>query len=94
MYSPFVSPAQAAVEFINFKDHQEQLRTWINTFLGETFSEASEQLDQDSILQRREHYAHPCPDGVLVLTAACDVQKDRLEVLITGHGKARREVVH
>ena len=37
-------------------------------------------------MERREEYDGEVPDGVLVLTLACDVQKDRLEILVMGHG--------
>jgi phage terminase large subunit GpA-like protein len=38
---------------------------------------------------RREEYPCPLPDGVTVLTAAVDVQKDRLEFLVRGWGKGQ-----
>jgi len=37
-------------------------------------------------MNRRETYAAPCPDGVLVVTAAIDTQDDRLEVEKVGYG--------
>ena len=86
LYSPFITLAQAEVEFVSAKHHQEQLRAWVNTYLAESWEEDSEQLDGNEILERREKYADPCPQGVLVLTSAIDVQKDRLEVLVAGHG--------
>ena len=74
------------MEFVSAKHHQEQLRAWVNTYLAESWEEDSEQLDGNEILERREKYADPCPQGVLVLTSAIDVQKDRVEVLVGGHG--------
>ena len=86
LLSSFITPAQAAVEFTTVKDHPEQLRTWVNTFAGETFEDAGDVIDHNSVMERREEYDGEVPDGVLVLTLACDVQKDRLEILVMGHG--------
>ena len=45
LYSPIVPWAQAATEFVNAKKHPEILRTWVNTYLSESWEEDSEQLD-------------------------------------------------
>ena len=87
IYSPFVTPAQAAVDFVRAKNHPEMLRSFINLYLAEGDSEDSEQLATDDIMQRRELYDHPCPEGVLAISSGTDVQKDRLECMIVGHGK-------
>jgi phage terminase large subunit GpA-like protein len=88
LYSPFVSLGQAANEFVNAKKHPEILRTWVNTYLSESWEEDSEQLDTNELIERREAYADPIPDGVLVLTSGVDVQADRLECLVVGHSHA------
>jgi len=62
------------------------LKVFINTNLAETWEEKGEKVDQNEIYQRREIYDAPCPSGVLVLTAAVDVQDDRLEAEIIGWG--------
>ncbi len=85
LYSPFVSLGQAATEFVNAKKHPEILRTWVNTYLSESWEEDSEQLDTNELIERREAYPDPIPDGVLVLTSGVDVQADRLECLVVGH---------
>ena len=73
LLSSFITPAQAAVEFTTVKDHPEQLRTWVNTYAGETFEDAVDVIDHNSVMERREEYDGEVPDGVLVLTLACDV---------------------
>ncbi len=88
LYSPFVTLGQAATEFVNAKKHPEILRTWVNTYLSESWEEDSEQLDTNKLIDRRETYADPIPDGVLVLTSGVDVQADRLECLVVGHSHA------
>jgi len=88
LYSPFVSLSQAATEFVNAKKHPEILRTWVNTYLSESWEEDSEQVDTNMLIERRETYPDAIPDGVLVLTSGVDVQADRLECLVVGHSHA------
>lgn len=60
---------------------------FINTVLGETWDETlvdSEAADAGDIEKRAERYDAELPEGVLLLTAAIDVQKDRLEVEVRG----------
>ena len=85
--SPWTSLEGLAREFLEAKAHgTESLRVFINTALGESWSEDSEEIKSNEIIERREVYSHPVPDGVLVITASVDVQKDRLECLVCGHG--------
>jgi phage terminase large subunit GpA-like protein len=63
-----------------------KLKTFINTILAETWEEKGEKVDQSAIYQRRETYEALCPEGVLVLTAAIDLQDNRLEVEVCGWG--------
>lgn len=62
------------------------LKAFVNTILAETWEERGEKIEKNAIMQRRETYAAPCPDGVLVVTAAVDVQDDRLEAEKVGWG--------
>jgi len=64
-----------------------KLQTFINTALGEPWKEPGKSADSDDILARREEYGAEIPDGVLVLTAAADVQDDRLEAEVVGWGQ-------
>lgn len=79
---------QTVAEFLSAKCHPEILRTWVNTYLAESWEEESERINTNELIERREQFADPCPDGVLVITAGVDVQADRLEALVVGHGKA------
>lgn len=65
----------------------EKLKTFINTVLGEPWEERGKGADDDSLLARRERYMAEIPNGVLLLTAAVDVQDDRFEVEIVGWGR-------
>lgn len=64
-----------------------KLQTFINTALGEPWKEPGKDVDGGDILKRREEYDAQIPTGVLLLTAAVDVQDDRFEVEIVGWGK-------
>ena len=57
-------------------------------YIAESWEEESERINTNDLIERREQYSDACPDGVLVVTAGVDVQADRLEVLVCGHGKA------
>lgn len=93
MASPFVE-WQEMVDNFKFADARlknkhdpRDMITFINTRLGETWDET--QIDTDAIAQsdlekRSELYGVELPDGVLMLTAAIDVQNDRLEVEVRG----------
>lgn len=61
--------------------------TWTNTVLGETWEEKGEGIENEAIAGRVEAYKKSRIDnGVIVITASIDVQDDRLEYEILGHG--------
>jgi len=62
-----------------------RLKTFVNTFLGETWEERGDQVDDYAISKRKESYP-AMPEEVVLLTAGVDVQDDRLEVEIVGWG--------
>ena len=86
IYSPWSTFASMAVAFVADKQFPETLKTWINTALGETWEEEGDQVDDESLLGRREEYGPEIPEGALVLTAGVDVQQDRLEVGVDAWG--------
>ena len=87
LYSPWI-PVDAAVrEFLEAKKQPATLRVWVNTYLGETWEEQGEQVDDYAIAARRESYGDTLPLEVVLLTAGVDVQDDRLEVEIVGWGR-------
>lgn len=67
----------------------DDLQTFVNVSLAETWEETGEQADADNLMNRAETYLAPVPSGGLVLTAGVDMQQDRLEVEIVawGHGE-------
>ena len=67
----------------------DDLQTFVNVSLAQTWEEQGEQADPDSLMVRAEAFPAPIPAGGLVLTAGVDMQQDRLEVEIVawGHGE-------
>ena len=68
------------------KSNPELLKTFVNTSLGETWEEEGERIDHSHLYARREHYPADVPQGACVLTAAVDVQDDRLEIGVEAWG--------
>lgn len=86
-----ISPWKRWSEIIqDFKDAKRKgpaaLKVWVNTSLGETWEEKGDGIESDELLDRREQYDCEVPDDVVVLTAAVDVQDNRLEYEIVGWG--------
>jgi phage terminase large subunit GpA-like protein len=78
-----------AKEFINAKGQPDKLKTFVNTRLGEPWTEDGTRIETSDLLSRCEEYSHEIPKGVLILTAGIDVQDDRLECEVTGWGVGR-----
>jgi phage terminase large subunit GpA-like protein len=91
-FSPNASWGQLATEFAEAsKKGPEHLKTFVNTALGETWQESGEAPEWERVYQRRSRYTiGQCPDGVLLLTAGVDVQKDRLVYEVVGWGRDKR----
>ncbi|MEL7476887.1 MAG: terminase gpA endonuclease subunit, partial [Cyanobacteria bacterium J06555_12] len=84
LYSPWSTWAEMASNFLEAKKQPDTLKTFINTALGESWEESAERLDPHEIMDRAETYQ--TPNSVLVVTAAVDVQDDRLEAEVKGWG--------
>jgi phage terminase large subunit GpA-like protein len=88
LYSVWSTWANMAKNFLEAKKQPEMLKTWINTSLGETWEEQGEGVAYETLLNRRLHYdINSIPDSVLVITAGCDTQKDRIELQLMGWGR-------
>lgn len=92
-YSPQTSWSQIVREFLAAKakassGDKSELKTFVNTTLGEAWEEDVEKTDQHALRKRAEPYAaRTCPRGVLILTAGVDVQLDRWEITTWGWGR-------
>ena len=88
IYSPWTRLEDAVQDFLTSKSDPMRLRTFVNTFLGETFdSERGEQLDETDLINRAEDWGDQTPEEVLLITAGVDTQDDRLEVELIGWGR-------
>jgi phage terminase large subunit GpA-like protein len=90
LYSPvgWLSWADIAKEWEEAKKSRELLKTFVNTVLGETWKDKGEAPEWRRLYDRREEYQiNELPKEVIFLTAAVDVQKDRLECEIKGWGR-------
>lgn len=87
----FVSPwwkwEDIILEWLSVKKDPSQYQVFKNTVLGETWEEEGEFENEDFLLEKREEYPAELPNGVLILTAAVDVQDDRFEYEVVGYGK-------
>ena len=90
-YSPNASWSNLVEEFLDAKHDAEQLKTFVNTVLGETWEdEYASKIGADSLMERaaKETYKQHCPpvEG-LALTIGCDVQDDRLSLSVWAWGR-------
>jgi len=86
LYSPWTPLEDGVRDFLEAKKQPATLRVWVNTFLGETWEESGEQVDDFDLANRAEEW-HAVPEDVVLLTAGVDVQDDRLEAEIVGWGR-------
>jgi len=87
LYSPWTPLESAVLDFLEAKKQPATLRVFVNTYLGETWEDQGERVDDYAVAERREDFGEQLPREILVLTAGVDVQDDRLEIEIVGWGK-------
>lgn len=87
LYSPWTTWAELIKKFLIAKRAPDTLQVFVNEDLAELWDpQDGEGIDADSLAARREAYAAEVPAGAGVLTAAIDVQRDRLELAVKGWG--------
>ena len=99
LYSPIGMRSWESIveEWIEIGDNIEKRKQFINTVLGETWTERGEAPRIERVMLRREDYAvelrapgkitqPDMPAGALLLTLGCDIQKDRIECEIVAWG--------
>lgn len=79
---------QMAAEFLDaYKGGEATTIAWKNTFLCEPHEDVTEKIDVEEVLKRAENYnPQAIPEPVIFLSAAVDVQADRLEIEVCGLG--------
>jgi phage terminase large subunit GpA-like protein len=86
LYSPWARWSELVAEWLECKGNPERLKVFVNTVLAETWEEQGEKVTAEGLKSRLEEYAAEVPKGVGLLTAAVDVQGDRLELKVKGWG--------
>jgi phage terminase large subunit GpA-like protein len=86
LVSPWTKLKDMVYEFIACDNQPSKLQPFHNTVLGLPFEFSGEAVGDLSVSQRVEHYdKDSIPNDVIILTAGCDVQLDRIECEILGH---------
>lgn len=94
LYSPWVNLCDLVEEFVTVTHNSDShgLMEFVNLKLGEPWEERRQNEGLwEHLHMRREYYVddEKLPEGVLILTAGVDVQRDRLECTIIGWGIGR-----
>jgi phage terminase large subunit GpA-like protein len=92
LYSPvgWFGFADAARMFEQSQSNTNLLQVFVNTVLGETWTQMGEAPDWQRLYDRRETYRiGTVAQGGLFLTAGADVQRDRIEVQIKAWGRGK-----
>ncbi|WP_322080158.1 phage terminase large subunit family protein [Burkholderia cenocepacia] len=85
---PNASWPNLVAEWLRVKDDPLARQTFINLVLGEPYEDRGERaLNEAKLASRTEVWAAEVPDGVAVITAAGDVQDDRVEIETVGWGR-------
>ena len=75
-------------EWLEKKDDPLTRKTFVNEVLGEPYEDRGDHaLDEKRLARQAEVWPAEVPNGVAILTAAGDVQGDRVEVEIVGWGR-------
>jgi len=81
-----------AQKWIKSQGDTAELKGFVNTYLGEVWREQGDSIEEISLISRLEDYTRDTltADGrpmYSLITAGCDVQKDRIEVSIVAWGE-------
>lgn len=90
LYSPvgWLTWADLASDHEKAKASPARMQVFVNTKLGETWRDQGEAPAWEPLFDRKGGYfVGEVPEGVTVLTAGADVQRDRIEVEVVGWGE-------
>lgn len=85
--APWVNMSKVVKDFLDSKDDRDMLKVWVNTRLGQSYEEDSDQVSVNEIFERCERYEAIAPYETAVIVASVDVQDSWLEVLVEAYGK-------
>lgn len=90
-YSPWRSWSEVAAQFLVSRADPARLQNFVNSWLGEIWEERLDAMSEERLEAKAlPHPAGTIPDGVLVLTAAVDVQKSGFWWIVVGWGYDER----
>lgn len=90
LYSPWKKLSAMVLDFLLAQKTPQSLQVFINTTLAEEWKERGETPDWKRLYDRREEYPiGVVPERGLLLTAAVDVQADRLEFEVKAWGPGK-----
>lgn len=90
LYSPWCTWGQVAKSYESAKENAEEYKVWLNTSMGEPYEHSGDAPEWKKLYLQRENYQrNKIPDGVYFLTVGVDVQRNRFELEILGHGLNR-----
>lgn len=93
LYSSWSKLSTMAKSFLEAKKFPDQLKTFINLSLGETWEDKGDALDETELLSKREDFdKDTVPNDVLVITAGIDVQDTSIHISYLGYSKD--EIIH
>ena len=81
-FQPNTTWIKVAEAFVEALGNVEKMKSFKNTWLGETWEEKSVKLETNDLLEKVEDYTN-IPDGAKIILMTVDTQDDRLEYLIT-----------
>lgn len=99
LYSPLCTWDDVAIAFLKAKGSDEEMKTFVNTWLGLPYRERGESINAHFLQERAGAVPYPVdpqsgalliPRGVGVLTLGGDVQGDRVEYVLLGWGAGQR----
>lgn len=87
-YSPWLTWWKIAAQFLDSKDDPSELMNFVNSWLAQVWEQVVHRTNDEAVLAcvDAERSAGEVPDDVRVVTAAVDVQADRLEWCVQGWG--------
>ena len=76
LYSKFTKLEDGVSDFLDSKNDPMLLKTWVNTFLGESWEDKGARLDWSTLKDQREEYntTDDIPEDITLITCAVDVQ--------------------
>jgi phage terminase large subunit GpA-like protein len=92
LYSPWATLEDGVRDFLASKGDPMRLRAWVNTFLGETFSDISSQaeVDEHELMGRAIDWGDELPEDVVAITIGIDVQDSYLAIETVGWAQGEK----